>query len=85
MLYPILCCFFFELIFSEKEADSHVAPTINRAHLLASSVFTIALSLALTLFARVPGRNNNSSAALCRWKRKQISPRYRKKTASDLS
>lgn len=29
----------------KKEADRHVAPTINRAHLLASSVLTISLSL----------------------------------------
>lgn len=30
MLYPILCCFSYVNFFLEKEADRHVAPTINR-------------------------------------------------------
>lgn len=85
LLNPILCCFFLRLFFGEKkEADRHVAPTINRAHLLASSVLTISPSLS-------PSRNiifaHNSLALHNKEKKTNFPSRYRwvaRATRSDL-
>lgn len=60
MLYPILCCFFSQLESFFLEKRSRQAPTINRAHLLASS---LPLTLSLTV------SHNNISPQLWRSER----------------
>lgn len=81
---PYSVLLFLKIVFwRKKEADRHVAPTINRAHLLASSVLTISLSLS-------PSHNiifaHNSLALHNKEKKTNFPSRYRvaRATRSDL-